>query len=241
MDLSSLKPAKGSVRDNKRVGRGQGSGMGGTSTRGHKGAQSRSGYSRKLHFEGGQMPIQRRLPKFGFKNINRVEYKAINLDAIQALVEKTGASLLDSAFLQANGLISKRDLVKILGRGEMTSAIEIHADGFSASAKEAIEKAGGKAVLNEDLANADKAIKATAQAEMDAADKAAKEARSVAGKAGQAKRAGTVVAPVVAKAAPVVDVAPAVTAVVETPVALVDETPVAEAPAVEPTPDTQPE
>jgi large subunit ribosomal protein L15 len=164
MNLSNLKPAKGSVKDSKRIGRGQGSGMGGTSTRGHKGAQSRSGYSRKLHFEGGQMPLQRRVPKFGFKNINRVEYKAVNLDAIQALVEKTGASLLDAKFFQVNGLVGKRDLIKILGRGELTTAIEIHADGFSGSAKEAIEKAGGKTVLNADIVAADKAAKAEALA-----------------------------------------------------------------------------
>ncbi len=164
MNLSNLKPAQGSVKGSKRIGRGQGSGMGGTSTRGHKGAQSRSGYSRKLHFEGGQMPLQRRVPKFGFNNINRVEYRAINIDDIQALVEKTGASLLDAHFFQSNGLVGKRDLVKILGRGELTSAIEIHADGFSASAKEAIEKAGGKTVLTADIVSADKAAKAAAVA-----------------------------------------------------------------------------
>jgi large subunit ribosomal protein L15 len=147
MNLSDLKPAKGSVRDRKRIGRGQGSGMGGTSTRGHKGAQSRSGYSQKVNFEGGQMPLQRRVPKFGFKNINRVEYKAINIDVLQELVEKRGTTVLDTAFLQANGLISRKDRIKVLGRGELTVAIEVHADAFSASAKEAIEKAGGKAIL----------------------------------------------------------------------------------------------
>lgn len=146
MNLSSLKPAAGSVRDRKRVGRGTGSGRGGTSTRGHKGAQSRSGYSQKRAFEGGQMPIQRRLPKFGFNNINRVEYKAINLDAIQALVEKTGATVVDIELLRNNGLISKKDLVKVLNRGEISAAVEVQAHGFSGSAVEAIEKAGGKAI-----------------------------------------------------------------------------------------------
>ncbi|MBO9615302.1 MAG: 50S ribosomal protein L15 [Dyadobacter sp.] len=146
MNLSSLKPAAGSVKVGKRVGRGQGSGKGGTAARGHKGAQSRSGYSRKLGFEGGQMPLQRRLPKFGFNNINRVEYKALNLDAIQALVEKTGASVVTLDLIRENGLSAKNDLVKILSRGEITSAVEVQAHGFSASAIEAIEKAGGKAV-----------------------------------------------------------------------------------------------
>ncbi len=146
MNLSSLKPAAGSVRANKRVGRGTGSGRGGTSTRGHKGAQSRSGYSAKRSFEGGQMPLQRRVPKFGFNNINRVEYKALNLDAIQALVEKTGTAVITLDLLRDNGLVSKKDLVKILNRGEVSAAIEVHAHGFSASAIEAIEKAGGKAI-----------------------------------------------------------------------------------------------
>lgn len=145
MNLSSLKPAQGSVKVRKRVGRGAGSGLGGTSARGHKGAQSRSGYSAKRGFEGGQMPLQRRVPKFGFKNINRVEYKAINLDAIQALVEKTNASVVDLALLRSNGLIGKNDLVKVLNRGELKAAVEVQANGFSASAIESIEKAGGKA------------------------------------------------------------------------------------------------
>ena len=149
MNLSNLKPAKGSVRERKRVGRGQGSGMGGTSTRGHKGAQSRSGYSRKLHFEGGQMPLQRRVPKFGFKNPTRVEYKPINLDTLQALFDKTNSSVIDVALLQQNGLMGKGDLIKILNRGELTAAIEIYAHGFSASAKETIEKLGGKAIVPE--------------------------------------------------------------------------------------------
>ena len=146
MNLSSLKPAAGSVKIGKRVGRGQGSGLGGTSARGHKGAQSRSGYSRKVGFEGGQMPLQRRLPKFGFNNINRVEYKALNLDAIQALVEKTNATVITLELIRENGLCAKKDLVKILNRGEITSAVEVQANGFSASAIAAIEKAGGKAV-----------------------------------------------------------------------------------------------
>ena len=146
MDLSSLKPAAGSVRNIKRIGRGTGSGRGGTSTRGHKGAQSRSGYSRKRGFEGGQMPLQRRVPKFGFTPMNRVEYKAINLHAIQELVEKIGSNVVDAEALRANGLAGKNDLIKILNRGEVSSAIEVHAHGFSKSAIEAIEKAGGKAI-----------------------------------------------------------------------------------------------
>lgn len=146
MDLSSLKPAAGSVRNIKRIGRGTGSGRGGTSTRGHKGAQSRSGYSRKRGFEGGQMPLQRRVPKFGFTPMNRVEYKAINLHAIQELVEKTGSNVVDAEALRTNGLAGKNDLIKILNRGEVSSAIEVHAHGFSKSAIEAIEKAGGKAI-----------------------------------------------------------------------------------------------
>ena len=147
MNLSNLRPAKGSVRERKRVGRGQGSGMGGTSTRGHKGAQSRSGYSRKTHFEGGQMPLQRRVPKFGFKNINRVEYKPLNLDSIQTLVDETKATVVDMDFMLLHGLVSRKDLVKVLSRGELTGAVEIHAHAFSASAKEAIEKSGGKAIV----------------------------------------------------------------------------------------------
>jgi large subunit ribosomal protein L15 len=146
MNLSSLQPATGSVKVGKRVGRGQGSGKGGTAARGHKGAQSRSGYSRKVGFEGGQMPLQRRLPKFGFNNINRVEYKALNLDAIQALAEKTGVTVVTLEIIRENGLCAKKDLVKILSRGEISAAIEVQAHGFSASAVEAIEKAGGKAV-----------------------------------------------------------------------------------------------
>lgn len=148
MKLSSLKPAQGSVKTRKRVGRGQGSGLGGTSARGHKGAQSRSGYSRKPGFEGGQMPLQRRVPKFGFKNINRVEYKAINLDTLQALAESAGLKVINFETLYSNGLVSKSDLVKILSRGALTSALEIHAKGFSSAAIVAIEAAGGKAIVD---------------------------------------------------------------------------------------------
>lgn len=149
MDLSSLKPAKGSVRKNKRVGRGQGSGRGGTSTRGHKGAQSRSGYSRKSGFEGGQMPLQRRVPKFGFKNHNRIEFKAINLDSIESLLELTKAKSVDVDLMVKNGMAGKNDRIKILGRGELKSKVEIKAHAFSKSAVEAIEKAGGKAITME--------------------------------------------------------------------------------------------
>lgn len=149
MDLSNLKPAKGSVKNSKRIGRGEGSGRGGTSTRGHKGAKSRSGYSKKRGFEGGQMPLQRRIPKFGFKSPNRVEYKGINLDALQSLVDSTKAKKIDSALLIENGLVGKKDLYKILGRGELTVAIEISAHGFSKSAKAAIEAKGGTANLIE--------------------------------------------------------------------------------------------
>lgn len=147
MDLSSLKPAEGSVRNIKRVGRGTGSGRGGTSTRGHKGAQSRSGYSRKRGFEGGQMPLQRRLPKFGFKNFNRVEYKALSLGAIQTLIETSGATVVDIEALVTGRLIKSKERIKVLSDGELTSAVEIHAHGFSKSAVEAIEKAGGKAIV----------------------------------------------------------------------------------------------
>jgi large subunit ribosomal protein L15 len=148
MKLSSLKPAEGSVKTRKRVGRGQGSGLGGTSARGHKGAQSRSGYSRKRGFEGGQMPLQRRVPKFGFKNINRVEYKAINLDTLQSLAETAGLKVINFETLYTNGLVSKSDLVKILSRGTLTAAVEVHAKGFSSAAKVAIEAAGGQAIVD---------------------------------------------------------------------------------------------
>jgi large subunit ribosomal protein L15 len=146
MNLNNLKPAKGSVKTKKRVGRGQGSGKGGTSTRGHKGAQSRSGYSSKVGFEGGQMPLQRRIPKYGFKNINRVEYRGINLDILQNLAETQKLTAIDQQVLIENGLASKNDRVKILGRGELRSKLEIKAHAFSASAKSAIEAQGGAAV-----------------------------------------------------------------------------------------------
>ncbi len=145
MKLHTLKPAEGSIKSGKRVGRGQGSGRGGTSTRGHNGAQSRSGYSRKIGFEGGQMPLQRRVPKFGFTNPNRVEYKAINLDTLQELVEKTKAKKIDIEFFIANGLAGKNDNIKVLGRGELKAKVEVVAHKFSQSAVKAIETAGGKA------------------------------------------------------------------------------------------------
>lgn len=147
MDLSNLKPAAGSVKNKKRVGRGQGSGRGGTSTRGHKGAQSRSGYKTKGGFEGGQMPLFRRVPKFGFKNINRKSYQGINLDTLQLIVEQKKITTIDKKVLLENGLIDKNDLVKILGRGELTAKLEVIADAFTKSAKEAIEANGGKATL----------------------------------------------------------------------------------------------
>jgi large subunit ribosomal protein L15 len=143
MNLTNLKPAEGSTKARKRIGRGQGSGRGGTSTRGHKGAKSRSGYSRKIGFEGGQMPLQRRVPKFGFKNINRVEYKGINLDSIQELIDNKKIKEITREILVDNGLASKKDLIKILGRGEIKSSVKITAHKFSASAQAAIEKAGG--------------------------------------------------------------------------------------------------
>jgi large subunit ribosomal protein L15 len=143
MNLSSLKPAKGSVSPRKRIGRGPGSGLGGTSTRGHKGQKSRSGYSRKIGFEGGQMPVQRRLPKYGFKNINRVEYKAINLDALQQLADAQQLTKIGVKELVNAGLVSSKHLVKILAKGRLTSALEITAHAFSKTAEEAITKAGG--------------------------------------------------------------------------------------------------
>jgi large subunit ribosomal protein L15 len=148
MDLSNLKPAEGSVKNQgKRVGRGQGSGKGGTATRGHKGAKSRSGYSKKLGFEGGQMPLQRRVPKFGFKNINRVEYQGINLDTLQQLVDdKKIKDTVDLDVILSNRLAGKNDLVKILGRGELKAKLKVSAHKFTASAKAAIEAAGGEAV-----------------------------------------------------------------------------------------------
>jgi large subunit ribosomal protein L15 len=146
MDLSNLKPARGSVKSGKRLGRGQGSGKGGTSTRGHKGAKSRSGYSKKIGFEGGQMPLQRRLPKFGFKNINRVEYKAINISTIQTLAEKLDVDVVDFQTLVTAGLVSKNALVKILGQGEIEKKLEVHAHAFSKSAVQAIEAKQGTVV-----------------------------------------------------------------------------------------------
>ncbi len=148
MNLSNLQPAIGSVHNqNKRVGRGEGSGKGGTSTRGHKGAKSRSGYSKKIGFEGGQMPLQRRVPKFGFKNINRVEYVGINLDTLQLMVDNgIITDAVDFNTLVENGLTSKKSLVKILGRGELKSKLKVTAHKFTASAQAAIEAAGGEVV-----------------------------------------------------------------------------------------------
>jgi len=146
MNLSNLKPASGSTKTRKRIGRGSGSGLGGTSTRGHKGAKSRSGYSKKVGFEGGQMPLQRRLPKFGFKNINRVEYKAINLDTIQKLADEKKLDKVEVKDLIEAGFISSKQLVKILANGEITAKLEIQAHAFSKSAVAAIEAAGGNAV-----------------------------------------------------------------------------------------------
>ena len=146
MNLNNIQPASGATHNSKRVGRGQGSGKGGTSTKGHKGQKSRAGYSQKIGFEGGQMPLQRRLPKFGFNNINRKEYRAINLDTIQALVDAKNLSEVTKEVLVENGLSSKNELVKIMGRGELKSAVSISADKFTKSAEELIAKAGGKAI-----------------------------------------------------------------------------------------------
>tara|TARA_S200000501_G_scaffold54732_1_gene44795 strand:- start:225 stop:680 length:456 start_codon:yes stop_codon:yes gene_type:complete len=150
MELHNLKPAKGSVKQRKRLGRGEGSKKGGTSTRGHKGAKSRSGYSRKTGFEGGQQPLQRRVPKFGFTNPNRLEYQSVNLDRLQHLVDnKKIKTKVDKQILVDNGLAKKKDLVKILGRGELSAKLDVTAHAFSASAKAAIEKAGGSATVIE--------------------------------------------------------------------------------------------
>lgn len=143
MKLNTLKPAEGSTKNSKRIGRGQGSGRGGTSTKGHNGAQSRSGYSRKSGFEGGQMPLQRRVPKFGFTSPNRVEYKAINLDTLQLLADKLDGEVINTEVLVANGLAAKNDLIKVLGRGELKAKVQVTAHKFSATASAAIEKAGG--------------------------------------------------------------------------------------------------
>ena len=145
MELHNLKPAVGSNKKCKRIGRGTGSGYGGTSTRGHKGAKSRSGYSHKIGFEGGQMPLQRRVPKFGFKNLNRVEYKAINLDALEVLAAN-GVTKISVDVLRQAGLVSKNALVKILGNGAISHAVEVEANAFSKSAEAAITAAGGSVV-----------------------------------------------------------------------------------------------
>lgn len=148
MDLSNLSPAEGSVRNNtKRLGRGQGSGKGGTSARGHKGAKSRSGYSKKVGFEGGQMPLQRRVPKFGFRNVNRVEFTPINLDVIQAYIDENKVETVTLNDLVIRGLVGANDFVKVLGRGELKAKVVVEANKFSSSAKEAIEKLGGEAKI----------------------------------------------------------------------------------------------
>lgn len=143
MSLNNLTPAKGSVKSQRRIGRGQGSGYGGTSTRGHKGAKSRSGYSKKIGFEGGQMPLQRRVPKYGFKNINRKEYKAVNLDVIQSLIDRKKVKEINPEVLRENGLLGNKEQVKILGRGELTAKINVSAHKFSSTAKAGIEAKGG--------------------------------------------------------------------------------------------------
>jgi len=145
MDLSNLKPAEGSTKNRKRIGRGQGSGRGGTATRGHKGAQSRSGYSRKFGFEGGQMPLYRRVPKSGFKNINRKEYHGVNIDTLQQLAETKNIEIIDLNVLIENGLATKNELIKILGRGELKAKLEVRVHAFSESAIKAIEAQGGVA------------------------------------------------------------------------------------------------
>ncbi len=143
MELHNLQPASGSTKSRKRIGRGQGSGKGGTSTRGHKGAKSRSGYSRKIGFEGGQMPLYRRVPKFGFKNINRVEYVGINIDTLQKLAEAHKLTSINFDTLREHGMLSKSDKVKILGRGELTIKLDVTAHAFTATAQKAIEEKGG--------------------------------------------------------------------------------------------------
>ena len=146
MNLHNLKPTEGSTKKSKRIGRGQGSGKGGTSTKGHKGAQSRSGYSRKAGFEGGQMPLYRRVPKSGFKNISRIEYNAINLSTLQYLFDKKGLTSIDLDVLKANGLASKKDLVKMLANGTLSAKLEVKAHAFSEKAKQLIEANGGTAI-----------------------------------------------------------------------------------------------
>jgi large subunit ribosomal protein L15 len=147
MDLSNLKPAKGSVKKEKRIGRGQGSGRGGTSTRGHKGGQSRSGYSRKIGFEGGQMPLQRRVPKFGFSNMNRKEFKAINISTLQTLAESRSLTIINIQTLSDAGLVSKNDMIKILGNGTLKAKLDVSAHAFSKSAKAAIEALNGTVTI----------------------------------------------------------------------------------------------
>ena len=146
MDLSNLKPAAGATKSSTRIGRGEGSGKGGTSTKGHKGQKSRSGYSKKVGFEGGQMPLQRRVPKFGFKSLNRVEYKAINLETLQELADALKLTKIDQKVLMDAGLVTGKSLVKILGRGTLTAKLEVEAHAFSKSAEQAITTVGGTAV-----------------------------------------------------------------------------------------------
>ena len=146
MNLNNIRPAAGSTHSTKRIGRGQGSGKGGTSTKGHKGQKARAGYSQKIGFEGGQMPLQRRLPKFGFNNVNRKEYRAINIDTIQVLADTKNITEFTQEVLVQNGLAKKNEIVKILGRGELKSGVSISAHKFTKSAEEAIAKAGGKAI-----------------------------------------------------------------------------------------------
>ena len=146
MDLSNLKPAAGATKSSTRIGRGEGSGKGGTSTKGHKGQKSRSGYSKKVGFEGGQMPLQRRVPKFGFKSLNRVEYKAINLETLQELADAIKLTKIDQKVLMDAGLVTGKHLVKILGRGTLTAKLEVEAHAFSKSAEQAITTLGGTAV-----------------------------------------------------------------------------------------------
>ena len=146
MDLSNLQPAEGATKTDKRIGRGQGSGRGGTSTRGHKGAKSRSGYKRRRGFEGGQMPLYRRVPKGGFKNINRVEYTGLNIDVLQELAETIGTPVITPEILRQHGLLGKKDLLKILGRGELKAKIDVTANAFSSKAIQAIESLGGTVI-----------------------------------------------------------------------------------------------
>ncbi|MCT2563015.1 50S ribosomal protein L15 [Chryseobacterium herbae] len=147
MNLNNIRPAAGATHNSKRIGRGQGTGKGGTATKGHKGQKARAGYSQKIGFEGGQMPLQRRLPKFGFKNVNRKEFRGVNLDTIQILIEnKSITGEITKEVLVENGIVSKNELVKIMGRGELKSAVSISADKFTKSAEELIAKAGGKAI-----------------------------------------------------------------------------------------------